>query len=461
LLAGSYGFAPVAVETKHGNGDLITLLDILGIGGPFTVESPWELRDPSGKHLIHAGGYAAVPFGEAYPPLVDFIRAFLVDNRQLGFPQQSASEWRAALESNLIALLTSVAPSHADSHVFFSNSGTEAVETAIKMCRAHKPGASLFVNFARAYHGKTLGALALTPNEEYQAPFRPLRPDVLTLPYGDDTALATALTERGKEIAAIVIEPVQGEGGVIKPPDGYLRHVGDLARRHGVVVLADEIQTGLGRAGSWFASVAAGLEPDIITLAKPLGGGMVPIGAVIARQPIFRSLLPGLASKRHSFTFGGGSLAVAVGLKSLELLVDQRLDLRAAELGELGLNRLQRVAEQYPNLIEEVRGAGMLFALTLKPMIGFKVPGVSAQDLQTFAAALGLRALHDGGVHGCYSTNANRVVRLTPPLNMPTELFTRLFDRVEQVAKAHPRSLSLLQRFPVPRLLRLARVAFG
>jgi len=461
MLAGSYEFRPVTIETQHGNGDLITLLDILGIGGPFTVVSPWELNDPSGRHLIHAGGYAAVPFGEAYPPLLDFVRSFLSDNTQLVFPQQSASEWRAALESNLIALLSSVAPSHADSHVFLTNSGAEAVEAAIKMARAHRQDASLFINFAHAYHGKTLGALALTPSEEYQAPFRPLSPEVLTLPYGDDAALTRALTEYGARVVAIVVEPVQGEGGVITPPDGYLARVGELARQHGVLVIADEIQTGLGRTGTWFASVAAGLDPDIVTLAKPLGGGLVPIGAVIARKPVFRSLLPGLASKRHSNTFGGGSLAAAVGLKSLEILVEERLDLRAARLGEQGIARLKAVASRFPNLIEEVRGAGMLFALTLRPMIGFKVPGVSAEDVQTFAAALGLRALHEGGVHGCYSTNANRVVRLTPPLNMPDALFGQLFDRVEEVAAANPRSLSLLQRFPVPRLLRLARVAFG
>lgn len=453
--------ATVATETTVGNGDLIALLDVLGLAGPFTVESPWELRDPSGTHLIHAGGYAAVPFGEAYPPLLAFVRAFLEDSRQLGLPQQSASEWRAALATNLVALLAGMAPSHADSRVFFTNSGAEAIEAGIKMAMAHRPGARLFINFGSAYHGKTLGALALTPSEEYQAPFRPLNPPVLTLPYGDEAALVEALRTRGNEVAAIVIEPVQGEGGVIRPPDGYLRRVGELAAHHGVLVLADEIQTGLGRAGSWFASVAAGLEPDIVTLAKPLGGGILPIGAVIARKAVYRSLLPGFAAKRHSNTFGGGSLAVAVGLKSLELLVEERLDRRAAEFGERGLQRLRAIAERHPNLIEEVRGAGMLFALTLRPMIGFRVPGVSSEDVQMFAAALGLRALHEGGVHGCYSTNANRVVRLTPALNMPEPLFTQLFDRVEAVADANPRSLSLLQKFPLPRLMRLARMAFG
>ena len=463
LLAGS-GLSPadaLAIETKTGNGDLIEILDILGIAGPFTIESPWELRDPSGRHLIHAGGYAAVPFGELYPPLVEFVHAYLGANRQLGLPQQSASEWRAALEANLVALLASEAPSHHDSRVFFGNSGAEAIEGALKVARAARPKGTTFINFERAYHGKTHGALALTPNEEYQGPFRPLSPKVRTLPYGDEAALAKALKELGSEVVAIVVEPVQGEGGVISPPDGYLRRLGELAREQGVIVIADEIQSGLGRTGAWFASVAAGLEPDIVTLAKPLGGGLVPIGAVIARKRLYRALLHGLMSKRHSNTFGGGSLAVAVGLKSLELLVDERLDRRAAELGARGLQRLHELATKFPNLIEEVRGAGMLFALSLKPVVGFRIPGVSPEDVQTFAAALALRALHEGGVHGCYSTNAHRTVRLTPPLNMPEPLFDEMFNRVEAVAAANPRSLSMLQRFPLQRLLRLAKAAFG
>src|SRR5690606_40347834 len=147
-------------------------------------------------------------------------------------------------------------------------------------------------------------------------------------------------------IAAIVVEPVLGEGGVVVPPPGFLRGLGELAREHGVLVIADEIQTGLGRTGHWFASVAAGLDPDVVTLAKPLGGGLVPVGATIARKPIYRALLHGLAAKRHSTTFGGGSLAMAVGAKSLELAVDEDLPRRSAEGGRYGLERLLAVAER-------------------------------------------------------------------------------------------------------------------
>lgn len=448
------------LETAHGNTDLLKLLDLLGLAGPFRVQSPWELRDPQGTHLIHAGGYAAVPFGEAFPPLVEFVNEFLAANQQLGLPQQSLSEWRGALEANLVALLASVAPSHSDSKVYFGNSGAEAIETAIKMARAARPRGTTFINFQRAYHGKTTGALALTPNEEYQGPFRPLAPEVLTLPYGDDAALEAALKRLGERACAIVIEPVLGEGGVIAPPAGYLKRVAELAAAAGVLVIADEIQTGLGRTGHWFASVADGMEPDIITLAKPLGGGLLPVSATIARKAVFHALLPGLASKRHSSTFSGGTLAMAVGLKSLELLVEGKHDERAAEAGHYGLQRLQAMAEKNPNLIESVRGAGMLFAISLKPVVGFKVPGVTEEDVQTLASALMLRELHGAGVHGCYSNNAHRTVRLTPALNTPQELLVTLFDRVESLVEGTPSSFAMLRRLPMPKMLALARLAF-
>lgn len=459
LLASPSSVKTLQLETAHGNTDLLKLLDILGLAGPFTVESPWELRDPAGVHLIHAGSYAATPFGEAYPPLVDFVRQFLDSNRQLGLPQQSLSEWRAALETNLVALLASVAPSHADSRVYFGNSGAEAIETAIKMARAARPQGTTFINFESAYHGKTTGALALTPNDEYQGPFRPLAPDVVTLPYGDADAVGRALTQLGKRACGIVVEPVLGEGGVVTPPAGFLAQLGKLAQQHGVPVIADEIQTGLGRTGHWFASVADGLEPDIVTLAKPLGGGLLPVSATIARKSIFQALLPGLASKRHSSTFSGGTLAMAVALKSLEIIVEERLDERARQMGQYGLSRLQAMADNNPGLIQSVRGAGMLFAISLKPVVGFKVPGISEEDVQTFAAALMLRELHGAGVHGCYSNNAHRTMRLTPALNMPQDLFTQMFDRVEGLVQRTPSSFAMLKRLPMPKLLALGRLA--
>jgi acetylornithine/succinyldiaminopimelate/putrescine aminotransferase len=446
-------------EKAHGNRDLMELIDALGIAGPFRTLSPWELEDVDGRHLIHAGGYAAVPFGESYPPLIETVQRFLRESRDLGLPQQSLSAWRAAVEANLVAVLRAVAPSHERSRVFFSNSGAEAVEAAIKFVRAHRPNGVL-INFSRAYHGKTAGALALTPNEEYQSPFRPLFGPVRTLPYGDLVAFEDALRELGPDkVSAVVIEPIQGEGGVVRPPAGYLAALGERCREHGILVVADEIQTGLGRSGHWFASVADGLDPDVITLAKPLGGGLVAVGATIARENVYKSMLPGVESKRHSNTFGGNSLAMAVALRSLELIHDEGLVAKARRDGEVGLARLQAIRDRFPDLIAEVRSAGMLFALQVREVAPSRFLPVDAELVHLVGAALALRALHLQGVHGCYSTNAQRVFRLTPALNLPEDLRDTMFDRVEAMAVAHPQAWKLIGTMSPARWMRLARLA--
>lgn len=448
------------LERAYGNRDLMDLLDVLGIAGPFRTRSPWELEDEEGRHLIHAGGYAAVPFGEAYPPLRDTVVRHLTEGRHMGLPQQSLSDWRAGVEANLVALLRAVAPSHEGSRVFFSNSGAEAIEAAVKFVKAYRPGGGTIVNFGRGYHGKTAWALALTPNEEYQGPFRPLPGPVRTLPYGDLEAFEAALRELGPDrVTAVVVEPIQGEGGVLRPPQGFLAGLGERCRAHGIPVIADEIQTGLGRTGHWFASVADGLDPDVITLAKPLGGGLVPVGATIARAPIYQALLPGAESKRHSNTFGGGTLAMVVAQRSLELIVDEDLVAKARRDGEIGLARLRATAERYPEYVAEVRGAGMLFAMQVRPVAPEKRLPIDPELVHLVGAALALRALHLHGVHGCYSLNAQRVVRLTPPLNLPEPLRDQMFDRVEASAAQHKQAWKLLGSLSPARWMRLAKLA--
>ena len=448
------------LERAHGNRDLIDLIDVLGLAGPMRTLTPWELEDADGNHLIHAGGYAAVPFGENYPPLRDAMLRHLKEGRDTGFPQQSLSAWRGAVAANLVALLAAVAPSHADSRVFFSSSGAEAVEAAIKFAKAHRPKAGSFITFERAYHGKTGWALALTPNEEYQAPFRPLPGPVHALPYGDLDAFEQALRRLGPDtVTAVIVEPIQGEGGVIRPPAGFLSGLGARCREHGIVVIADEIQTGLGRTGHWFASVADGLDPDIVTLAKPLGGGIVPVAATIARAPIYQSMLHGTASKRHSNTFGGGTLAMVVAQRSLELLVDEDLVAKARRDGEIGLARLRASAERYPDYFEEVRGAGMLFAIKVRPVAPEKRLPIDPELVPLLGAILTLRALHLHGVHGCFAFTAQRVVRLTPALNLPEALRDQLFDRVDAMAAHHKQAWRMLGSMSPGRWLRLAKLA--
>jgi acetylornithine/succinyldiaminopimelate/putrescine aminotransferase len=449
----------MSAELAHGNADLIRVLDICGVAGPFTAVTPWEHVDAKGIRRINAGGYSALPFGDRYPPLVEFLTEYLDRNRTPGLPQQAASPWRAALEANLVALLAHVAPSHADSRVFFSNSGAEAIETAIKFARMARPKASKIVNFKGAYHGKTYAPLSLTPNAEYQDPFRPLMPGVVTLPYGDIAAFRKAVKRNGpNNIAAVFIEPVQGEAGVIIPPSGYLKEIGEICHRNGIVVVADEIQTGLGRCGEWFASIADGLEPDIVALAKPLGGGLVASGATIARKEIYGKMLSGMSCKRHSNTFGGNSLTMAVGLKSLELLVEGRLDERSKSLGETGLAKLGDLAKRYPNLIEAVRGRGLLMALQFQSVVPFKVPFMG-ELVGEFSGILGLRTLHMHGVQANLSLSSKRVVRLTPALNMPDDVYERLFQRLEAAAAKNPTGPTMLRNTPISVTAKLSKFA--
>ena len=164
------------LEQQYGNEELLYGLDLIGVGGPFSRVTPWELEDERGRRRINASGYAATPFGEMPPVLTDFLHGFLDHNRAMGLPQQSASPWRAALEANLVRLLARELPSHAESQVFFCSSGTEAIEGALKFAKAWRPKAKYYISFSSGYHGKTLGSLSLTPNPEYQDIFRPLVP---------------------------------------------------------------------------------------------------------------------------------------------------------------------------------------------------------------------------------------------------------------------------------------------
>lgn len=468
LFGGQFGSARThTLEQQYGNGKLNRLLEVVGAGGPFRALTPWELQDAQGHRVINASGYAALPFGDNPPELNVFIRRVLEDPQQMMFAQQSVSEWRAALEANLVRLLARESAnagddSHASSRVFFSNSGAEAVEAAIKFAQAARPRARYIINFARAYHGKTLGALALTPNPSLQGPFKNiLSPNVITLPFGDADAVQRTLKRVGADkIMAVITEPILGEAGVRLPPPGFLKRLGELCQQSGVLVIADEIQTGLGRSGNWFESVAQGLIPDIITLAKPLGGGVTAVGATIVRHEIYKKLMGSVETvKRHSTTFGGNTLAMAVGLKSLEMLMDAQAPARSRRLGERGLARLKAVQSRYPELLEEVRGAGMLFGMNFRPVAALPFR-FQANLISEATGILALVAFYRGGALVNFSLNAARTMRLTPAMNIPEETFGELFTRVERTAAAYPSSFKLVQRYGTPRLLGLLKAAF-
>lgn len=451
------------LEKHYGNKDLIRAINYARISGPFKVTSPWELEDEKGVTRINASSYAANPFGDRYPPLMHFLRHYLEDNKAMGLPQQSLSDWRAALEANLVGLISDFAPSHVDSKVFFSNSGAEAIEAAIKFVKAWRPGSTHFINFNRAFHGKTSGALSLTANQESQNPFRPLAFKTFTLPFGDLEAVEkTIRSKNADKIIAIVLEPIQGEAGVIVPPPDFLKGVDRLAKQNDIPVIVDEIQAGLGRSGYWVPSIEwGGMDPDIIVFAKPLGGGLIPVGATVVRNAIFANMLGGLNFKIHSNTFGGNSLAMAIGLKSLEIIREENLVERSRQLGERGIDRLKILAEKHPGLITDVRGFGMWFAIQFHPVIP---PGVAfGQDdlIGEFTSFLGLMMLHRGGVHANMALNAHRTLRLTPALTMPDELFDTMFDRIDVAADKMKSASSMLVKTPPKSIMDMMRIALG
>ncbi len=450
-------------EMEHGNTDLIRALSILGCVGPFRTVTPWEYEDPSGKRLINTGGYSAVPFGDGYPPLVQFLQSYLENLHTIGLPQQSASTWRAALEFNLVKLLAQQDPSHSDSKVFFSNSGAEANEAAVKFAKAARPKAKHIINFRRAYHGKTQMTMSLTPNPAIQKDFGPLAPNIHTVPYGDLDAVKTTIKKLGADqVVAIILEPLQGEAGVILPPEGFLPGIGEVCEATGILLIVDEIQSGLGRTGSWFASIDGGMKPDIITLAKPLGGGMSAVGATIYRKWIFDKVLGGLDCKRHSNTFGGNSLAMAVGLKSLEILIDENLPERSARLGKVALDRLKGIQQRYPEFITDVRGKGMLMAMVFRDIsrLGIIQSNKDLAELVSEASGLlALRQFYQNGLILNLSLNSTRTLRLTPALTMPEEVFNEMLNRVENTAKRNPRASRLIVNTPPKTLIDLIKFA--
>ncbi len=272
--------------------------------------------------------------------------------------------------------------------MFFTNSGTEANEAGFKITR--RTGRTRLIAMDGSFHGRTLGALALTSNPAYREPFEPLPGDVTFVPYGDAAALARALDDT---VAAVILEPIQGENGVVEPPPGYLSEARELCNRVGALLWIDEVQTGIGRCGDWLASAEAGVTGDIVTFAKGLGNGF-PIGACVATGPAASLLGPGA----HGTTFGGNPVAAAAGLAVLGIIERDGLLSRVQEAGE----RLAAgiMALDHPR-VDHVRGRGLLRGVVLTEPV---------------AAAVADAALSAGFVINAPRPN---VLRLAPPLIIP------------------------------------------
>lgn len=354
--------------------------------------------DQNGKeYLDFAGGYGVFTLGHSHPRVVAAVKEQLELMSLSGKTMFNVQMGRAAKR------LAELAPGDLQIS-FWCNSGTEAVEGAIKLARA-ATGRVKIVATHDAYHGKTLGALSISGRETFQTPFRPLLADVAHVPFGDSSNLDDVLADA----AAFIVEPVQGEGGVNVPPEGYLRAVREACDRTGALFIADEVQTGLGRCGFRFGVDRDGVVPDVMTLAKGLSGGVVPVGAFIARPDVWNRAY-GKAPLLHTSTFGGSELACVAALTAMDVLEDEALTENARARGAQLLDGCRSLADEFPQVIAQARGLGLLVGveLTSEGYGGWIIP-----------------EMVKAGVTAAWTLNQQRVIRLEPPLVVTPEQVDR------------------------------------
>jgi len=390
---------------RHMNPSLAKLMGFAGFGVEVWAEG-CILRDHEGREFIDClGGYGTFTFGHRHPEIVQAVKD------QLDHIALSGKAFFSANAANLAAQLAEIAPGDLQ-YAFFSNSGTEAVEAALKMAKA-VTRRSKIVSTEGSYHGKTIGALSTTGREKYRKRFEPLMPGVEFVPYGDSQAAASQIDSN---TAAMIVEPIQGEGGIILPPDGYLASLRESCDRHGALLIFDEVQSGLGRAGSLFACNHEGIAPDLMTLAKALGGGIMPIGATLGTPAIFESMF----SKNplaHTSTFGGNPLACAAAIKALEILQRDDYAEKSRVRGEQMKRGFEQIQARYPEIVAEVRGRGLMIGLEF------------AMDE---VGELVVAQLLKRGVCVAYALNNPRVLRFEPPLVITEEQVSTVIIAVEE-----------------------------
>ena len=373
----------------------------------------WD--DQGRQYLDMMSAYSAVAHGHCHPRLV----AALIEQAQ-----RLAIVSRAFDTDRLRPFLKRACELTGMQMALPVNTGAEAVETAIKAARKwayQVKGVGEDDCEVSAcdgnFHGRTLGALALSTEAQYRHGFGPFMPGVRIVPFGNIRALEQAIRPN---TAAFLIEPIQGESGIRVPPPGYLQRCAELCRQHRVLLLADEIQTGLGRTGRMLACHHEGVEPDGVMLGKALGGGLLPVALFLARREVMQVFTPG----DHGSTFGGNPLSSAVGLEALETLVDERLVQRSAELGEYLLSELRRIRSP---LIREVRGKGLLCGVDFDPSL------IHAREVAERLLAKGILT----------KDTHNTVIRFAPPLvieraqlDWAIERFREVLQDAETLAQA-------------------------
>lgn len=415
---------------KYVNASLVNIMSLIGFTKLFVKGEGLYVWDADGnKYLDLVGGFGSLNLGHNHPKILEAINT---TSHLPNFLQCSLRIMPGVLAENL----AKITPGDLQTS-FFCNSGAEAVEGALKLARAAS-GRTKIVSTMNSFHGKSMGALSATGKVKYQKMFYPLIPGFEYVPFDDLTALESALQHN--DVAAFIIEPIQGEAGVVVPSPGYLRGVRDLCNKYNTLMIADEIQTGFGRTGKMFACEHEQIAPDIMTLAKGLSGGIFPIGAFITADEIWQKAYGTIEKATiHSSTFGGGNLACAAGIQTINTLYEENLLENAAEVGDYFLCRLLDLQQKFP-LIKAVRGSGLLIGLEFNQPVSGLLEKLSSGLLNKLSeeylgAMVAGQLLNNYGILTVYTLNNPNVIRLEPPLNFGREHVDMVIDALEDIFK--------------------------
>jgi putrescine aminotransferase len=384
-------------------------------------------EDLQGRTYIDClGGYGIYSPGIRHPKVVKAVAD------QLARMPLSSQELLDPLRGALAELLGEITPGDLQ-YSFFINNGTDAVEGAIKLARIFT-GKTNFISSLRGFHGKSCGSLSLLGRWEYREPFLPLLPGIHFVEFGDAEAVEDELykaDQTGKGIAAVIMEPIQGEAGAIVPPDDFWPRIRKACNEYGALLIADEVQTGMGRTGKLFGVDHWGVVPDILCLGKAIGGGVMPLSAFISTPKIWSVLESNPFI--HSSTFGGNPLACAAGIAAINVTLSEDLPGQAARKGKKLMGSLIRLKMRFDRIIHEVRGRGLLLGIEFaNTEIGYKV----------------VSGLFRRGVLVAGTLTNSKVVRIEPALNIPDKLLSQVVDALEDTLKEVDEAMPDIQADP-------------
>lgn len=393
---------------KYINPAQAKLFRFMGLGSVEGSAEGWTITDTEGKKFIDClGGYGMFALGHRNPRVIEAVE------RELHAMPMCGKVLFNRPMADLAEALADITPGDLQ-YSFFVNSGTEAVEGCLKVARLATKRKK-FVAAKNAFHGKTFGSLTATGRDLYRDPFKPLLNDFEHVEYGDADALRDVVDE---DTAAVILEPIQGEGGIIVPPDGYLKEAKAICEAKGALLIADEVQTGIGRTGTWFGVNHDGVVPDLMAVAKALGGGVMPIGAIIGTPRAWQGLIE--APFLHTSTFGGNQLACAAGIAAIKTIKEEDLLSRGQEAGAYLKAGLEKIAAEYPSVIAQVRGRGMMIGIELT---------------KEGAGGMLMSLMIDKCIIVAYTLNNPKVIRMEPPLIMPKSVIDYVLEDFRDAVK--------------------------